>query len=340
MTLKASSRLLTAITLTFISLSASANNDFKFNGFINVIGSLSNSETSYLDDINDNGSFSSTNLGIVLSKQINSKTNIATQFHGKQDSYSFDWGYISYRYQADVTLKAGKIKYPGNLVSETIDIGITFPWVRAPIAIYGEQARLSYESYTGSSLLYTGGDDIEYSAEVFLGEADGEGVLNERMFGLVLVATTDNIRAQASFNSSVMQLLNFNPNNPNQALMNDTTMTNVAFGVKAEYEIATILAEYSQTTMSNSQSLENIGWYLTMMHETDSWTPHITYQSYEGMFGRDETSFGLGVNKKLNLATVLKFGLEFIEPTNSGFFEQQPDDNTVTVFNISLNMVF
>ncbi len=333
-------RLLAGIILTLTMLSATANDDFKINGFINVIGSLSDSETKYLEDINDNGSFSSTNLGIVLSKQINNKAYVSLQLHGKQEGYDFDWGYVTYRYQSDLILKAGKIKYPGNLVSEIIDVGHNFPWVRAPVSIYGKLARLSYESYTGASLLYTGGDDIEYSAEIYIGEGDGEGTLNERMFGLVLVATSDNIRTQASFNSSVMQLLNFDPNNPNQVLVNDNIMTNVAFGIKAEYDFISILTEYSRTIMSNAQTLKNAGWYFTLMHETNNWTPLITYQSYENMFGHAEDSFSIGINKTLNLSTVLKFELEFIEPTNGGFFEEQPNDDMVIVFNISLNMVF
>jgi len=212
--------------------------------------------------------------------------------------------------------------------------------VRAPISIYSEAARLSYESYTGSSLYYTGGDDIEYSAEVFVGEAAGEEVTNERMLGLVLIANTDNIRAQVSFNSSIMNFNAFDPGNAGQVVMNGNTMNNFALGLNAEYDIATVMAEYSNTTMSGSQNLENTGWYITALRRFDQWTPHFTYQSYEGMAGNDETSFILGLNRQLDVSTVLKFELQSIDPTNGGFFEEQPDDSTVNLFSISLSMVF
>jgi len=125
MKLKLSSILMTGLTM--VALPASADNEFKINGFINVIGGISDTETPYLDDITDNGSFEDTNLGIVISKQVNSKVSVATQFHGKHEAFNFDWGYINYKIDSELTAKAGKIKYPGNLVSETADVGNTFP---------------------------------------------------------------------------------------------------------------------------------------------------------------------------------------------------------------------
>jgi len=127
--LKLPSILIAGLTLS-ASLPAAAVNDFKINGFINVIGGISNSETSYLDDTTDNGSFEDTNVGVTLSKQINSKVSVATQFFGKHEIFNFDWGYINYKVDDELGVKAGKIKYPGNLVSETVDVGNTFPWVR------------------------------------------------------------------------------------------------------------------------------------------------------------------------------------------------------------------
>jgi len=123
--LKLSSIVLAGLALG--ALPASANSDFKINGFINVIGGISDSETAYLDDITDNGSFEDTNLGITLSKHINSKLSVATQFHGKHEVFNFDWGYINYKIDSELSVKAGKIKYAGNLVSETLDVGNTFP---------------------------------------------------------------------------------------------------------------------------------------------------------------------------------------------------------------------
>jgi len=160
------------------------------------------------------------------------------------------------------------------------------------------------------------------------------------MLGLVFIANTDNIRAQASFNSSIMQFNEFDPSIPNQVLMNGKTMNNFALGLNAEYDIVTLMAEYSSTTMSSSLNLENTGWYVTLMRSFDKWTPHVTYQSYEGMFGSDETSFILGLNRQLDTSTVLKFELQSIDPTNGGFFEEQPNESTVNLVSISLSMVF
>lgn len=328
------------LALALSGAPTSASNEFNINGFINAIGSISNSETGYLDGTTDNGSFEDTNLGIVLSKQVNSRVSVATQFHGRHENFNFDWGYVAYKTDADIIAKAGKIKYAGNMVSETLDIGTTYPWIRPPTVIYGEKARLSYESFTGTAAYYTGGDDIEYSAEFFVGEATGEDTTNERMLGAIFVASNDNIRAQFSFNSSIMQFIELDATNAAQVAMNGRTMTNIALALKAEYDIGTLFAEYSNSMMSSSQDLEVSGWYITAMRQFGSYTPHITYQSYSGMFDNDESSFILGLNKQLDASTVMKVELQFVDPTNGGFFESQPSESSVTVLNVALNIVF
>lgn len=337
-TLKQLSILTTGIALTLGALPVLADNEFKINGFINVIGSISDSETEYANEIADKVNFDSTNLGIVLTKNINSKLSVATQLIGKNEVFGFDWGYINYKINSELSAKAGRIKYAGNLVSETFDVGVTYPWVRPPISIYGDRARLSFEAYNGASIVYMAGDDIEYSAELIIGDAESEDITNEGLLGVVLTAATDNIQLRASYNNTTMKLDNFNPSNPNQVLMEGKSMDTFGFGLKAEYDIATVYAEYAFTSMP--QNLENIGWYVTALHQMGQWTPHITFQDYDNMFGRDQNSYILGLNRQLDTSTALKFELEFIDPTNKGFFEDVPVESSITIFNISLNMVF
>jgi hypothetical protein len=342
MKLKQTSILILGISLAAGSARVSANNDFKFNGYLNVLGSVSDSETEYLEDISKDSTFAATNFGIVASKQINKKLRVAAQLHGEHDSYSFDWGYASYNFSSSLTGKAGKIKYPGNLVSETVDIGVTYPWAQAPVAIYGGDAGLSFEAYTGTSLVYTAGDDVEFATELYLGEADSEAVKNKRLIGVVFSATTDNIRAQASINSSVMEFESFNdPTPPPEViLLQDKTMTNISAGIKAEYDLATVYAEYAQTSTSGLPQMDRTGWYVTVLHDFEKWSPHLTYQSYEGMLGIEETIISVGINRKLDLSTVVKLDLQQVEPINGGFFESQPVEDKVNVVNISLSMVF
>jgi len=128
MKLKQTSILVAATALALSPLqSLAGNDDFKLNGYMNVLGSISDSKTEYLEDISEDSTFSATNFALVASKRINSKLRVAAQLHGEHDAFSFDWGYATYKFSPELTGKAGKIQYPGNLVSEAIDVGVTYP---------------------------------------------------------------------------------------------------------------------------------------------------------------------------------------------------------------------
>ncbi len=328
-------------TGTIISINAiqvSANSDVMWNGYLNVIGSISDSNEEYREDISEDSTFSATSFGLTATKRINSKLSIAGQMHGQFDSFNFDWGYATYRLNSEWTGKAGKIKYPGTLLSEIIDIGVTYPWTQAPIAVYGLDAGMSFEAYTGGAMVYTVGDDIEYSSEFYLGETSDVDSNHKGLLGVVLSATSDEVRAQVGFNTSTMEFED--PAAPNASLMGGRDMSIMNLGVKAEYDIATIYAEYAKTTTSGLSIMDRSGWYITALHSFGKWSPHITYQDYEGMANREETTIIAGLNRTIDASTVVKFDVQQIKPVNGGFFEAQPDSSKVYLLNASLNMIF
>jgi len=122
--------------------------------------------------------------------------------------------------------------------------------------------------------------------------------------------------------------------------MQGRTTTNITAGIKAEYDLATVYTEFAKTTVSGLSQMDRSGWYFTILHERDDWSPHFTYQSYKGMASRDETIISVGINKSLDVSTVLKIDLQQVEPTGGGFFESQPTENKVNVLNLALSMVF
>lgn len=316
----------------------SAAGDISLNGYLNIIGSISDSEAEYREDISENSTFSSTNFGLVATKRISSKLSVAGQLHGQGALFDFGWGYATYLVNSDWTAKAGKIKYPATLLSEVIDIGVTYPWVQPPVAVYGTAAGMSFKAYTGGSIAYTAGDETEFSSEFYMGETNDLDSNHKKMLGVVMSATSENVRAQVGVNTSVMEFED--PAAPNAALMGGRDMTIYNLGIKAEYELLTIYYEYGKTVMSGLSLMDREGWYLSVIHPMETWTPHLTYQSYLGMSDIEETGLIIGLNKMLDLSTVVKFDIQQIEPVNGGFFEVQPDNNKVYLLNVSLNMVF
>ncbi|HED34453.1 MAG TPA: hypothetical protein ENJ08_09595, partial [Gammaproteobacteria bacterium] len=170
---------------------AAAEGDVKWSGFLNAIGAISDSKTPYLEAIDENGSFDETNMGFNAAARINSKVSVAGQLHAVPEGVVFDWGYAQYFFNDNTTGKAGRLKYPAALVSETIDIGVLNLWVRAPESVYSELAGLVFESYNGAAVNYTTGDELEFSTEFYIGEIDAETRKHKKMLGVVLKVESD-----------------------------------------------------------------------------------------------------------------------------------------------------
>lgn len=72
----------------------------------------------------------------------------------EQDSWkgNLEWAYLSWKAADGLTLRAGRLRTPVYMYSETLDVGFTHPWLRLPDEVYS-QVQLS--NYEGGDILYT-----------------------------------------------------------------------------------------------------------------------------------------------------------------------------------------
>ncbi|VAW68430.1 hypothetical protein MNBD_GAMMA09-2799 [hydrothermal vent metagenome] len=311
--------------------------EIKWNGFLNATGNISDSKTAYLGNINENGSFDSTTFGFAGAARINAKVSVAGQLHMSEGGVEYDWGYANYRFSDSSSFKAGRMKYPNGLVSETFDIGVTNIWVRPPESIYGDTAELMFEGYNGAAFNFVTGDEVEFSSEFYLGDIDTPDGTEElkKTLGLVLKLESESYTLKLA--GSTATLITSNPALPR----NNKSKTSLSFGADAQFDIGRIMFEYVNSSVSSNPNSDIDAWYLTLSHTFDTWTPHFTYQSYETVTGgAEQTSYTLGINKQLDPSVVLKMEYQNVDPTNGGLFDAQPADSTVNFINLSMNMVF
>jgi hypothetical protein len=71
-----------------------------------------------------------------------------------QDSYKlgFEWMYLSWQANDNFLVRAGRLRAPVYMYSETLDVGFTYPWLHLPDEVYG-QVQLS--NYEGVDAIYT-----------------------------------------------------------------------------------------------------------------------------------------------------------------------------------------
>ncbi len=114
----------------------------QINGFMTVGASRADDElgTGYLfnDRVNFRGD---SKLGLQFDYKLSEDTNATVQLVARsrsEDTWRVDaeWAYISHDITSWVTTRVGRLRIPFYLYSESLDVGLSYPWVRPPIDLY------------------------------------------------------------------------------------------------------------------------------------------------------------------------------------------------------------
>ena len=157
-------------------------------------------KTNYLAD---------TVFGLQLDTRLTKETRFSAQLTAQDKNNSFDlaaeWLFISQQLSTSVELRAGRLRLPIYFISETINVGQSYDWVRPPLEVYALTGGLT--NYNGFSTLYKYNfyaSTIE--AEIYLGQAkDSLRVKNQSLnvdtdhfYGGQITYIADRVIARAS----------------------------------------------------------------------------------------------------------------------------------------------
>lgn len=103
----------------------------------------------------------------------------------EQDNWkaNLEWAYISWQANDRLILRAGRLRNPVYMYSETLDVGFTYPWLRLPDEVYS-QVQLS--NYEGADAVYT--IPLSFGALTF--QVAGGQAVNRNIFGLDKLLTS------------------------------------------------------------------------------------------------------------------------------------------------------
>ena len=325
-----------SVALAMLMANSAQAIEFKWSGFLNMIGARSNDSALYLHDegnIDDDGSFEESTLGLNAIVTINDRLSIAAQIANAPSdrSIDFDWGYGTLNLAENWAVKAGRIKFPGYLVSEYVRVGYAYPWIRPPEVVYSinmAAPTMGLDAYDGGALHYAAfTDHFDYSAEIYGGGRSTDVMDFDKLYGLVLRANTDSVTLVADVNWSTL-------NNPSGldpamvALMADTAnqdMFTASGGINADWNNLVLYAEYAYTILDfinasgRTDDVSVTGWYTTLGYRFGNLMPHLTYQSLDnGNGGLEQTSWTAGLRYDLGSSTAIKLEWQRIEPESAG----------------------
>lgn len=149
---------------------------FKVNGFFSGGLAVNDGDDAELAiyDIGDNFSAQAVSrLGIQMTFKVADDMNLTGQLvsRGVNDyELEAEWAYLSWDVSNDFTLRIGRQRTPYYLLSEYLEVGYAYPWVRPPIELYN----IPISSNDGVSLLYDFSvGDWNFSTQGYFGSSKG-----------------------------------------------------------------------------------------------------------------------------------------------------------------------
>lgn len=113
-------------------------------------------------------------IGLQFYRRLGDDLSITTQLIAKGfDSY-FDvnasWGFLSWNAKPDFTVRAGRLVIPLFMLSEYLEVGYAYPWVRPPMEMY---SGVPLSSWSGMDFSWTGyRGDWDYRVTTAFGTVD------------------------------------------------------------------------------------------------------------------------------------------------------------------------
>ena len=280
-----------ALLVIFI-FSATVQAEIKIGGFATaglIIGDTENDFVSGADVITESAAFGADNtLGLQVTADVNSKVNMTTQLIAKAVDDSYDvyahWAYISYELSPDVTVRMGRMNFPGALFSEVQEVGFSYPWIRNPIEVY---TLMPISSHSGFDVFYRfEALDIDWVMQSSVGSFPALGAIGATIeidlaYGFSFSAYTDH----GKWNLSII-----NTEDTNIAIPVGGTEVSINFdvgfataGFDLEFGNIVVISEIMKKMIKNNPAADiysksdMLAYYLTLGYRMGDFIPHFTY---------------------------------------------------------------
>ena len=190
---------------------------FNLNGFMTTGAARASNDAGFDGVTGETEIQSLTKLGIQGTLDMTDQTSATFQLlsRGKQRNredfeVQLEWGYLSYEMDSGLRLRAGKMRQPLFYFSDSLDVGFSQPWARAPRVVYQGEGRLS--SFTGIDATYRFDvAGIPLRSQIYAGITDDQSVNVElrNLVGAVVSWTnyTWTLRAVATRNDAEFQII-------------------------------------------------------------------------------------------------------------------------------------
>ncbi len=311
----------------------------------------------YSGDVSDSGTTKDTRLGLTVDTQVDEKWRFAAQMKAKGvEDYNteMDWAYATYDYSDSFSVNVGEIKYPIGLYSEYIEVGYTYPWLRAPETFYNQDLfgpNVTRISYSGLGLLFTSlGEETETNLNLFGGLVDIiDGHLNQFAGAKLGFNWAEVLRLQLGATTGIMEIESGSP----RSGMDGKRHTSYTAGIALDLESFVFNTEVSSYTME-VDTMDTTSGYVMVGYRFGDFMPHLTWGKWDVKGGWGQEDITVGLRTELTSNTALKIDIKQVTPGDKanplaepdslvgsyGLFNAKPEEDKVLIYGAALELVF
>ena len=224
-----------------------------------------------------------------------------------QEDYDpeIEWAYLSWQLDQQLIFRAGRLRRPNYLFSDTLRVGYTYPWIRPPVEVYSRDLHFFSEVDAVNVLYNWSATTWNFELEGYYGESDGKAEIvgddnlaftTENDIGLILTMERDWLTFRLAYqrlpktsieNSSLVEPLyealeSAGFSNIVGELQTDeieAEFFNLAVGI--DYDDWLFNFEFINVPVERSIAVDETSWYLMAGHRFGSYTLHYSYAERE-----------------------------------------------------------
>ncbi|MDO6822319.1 hypothetical protein [Marinobacter sp. 1_MG-2023] len=265
-------------------LNAAKDDRVRFNGFFSTGVARASNDAGYAGITEETNVADLSLMALQGTFDVTEKTQAVLQLVGRgADDWDpeIEWAYLSHRPTNDLQLRAGKMRVPIFMYSDSLEVGYAQPWARPPQSVYGP---IAITSYVGADASYNFNfDSSSLTATAFTGFTDEDGNSGDvelRNIGGLNLTWTDYVwtvrgvaaTAEASIDATKLGELAPVPVN---SVLADGSRGNF-YGIGASYDDGKwqIISEVTRVEVGGKFP-DTDSAYLSIGHRFGSWTPYV-----------------------------------------------------------------